>query len=739
MAPLRAILALSSVALATSLPAQVAPTPSPTTTADEDTVVLDVFKVSATTGQSYGASNMASATRMNTLIENVPQAISVVNANLLADIGSHSFDQAMRYTPGVTQRQNSPDGAVIRGLASNFSRYQDGYFAPSVAADMANIDRIEIIKGPSASIAGASESAGFLNYITKKPLFEDLRSVSVTMGSWNFLRTVVDVTGPVPGRDNMAFRVIGSHLNSDTFRDNERNRKTAIYPSFFWQINSDLELLVKVESVSNETPGGFGSAYLAPTFGVTANVIPVPANAKIKLGRWMPLNVNSSGMQDMGRKTTLDSALTVLTYRFNEILSLRQSGNYYSFGNNLYRNALADNFTYDANGDLFGTYGVRRDFARQYAYRFQGDAALNWEPIDGKLSIRALAGYEVARTRASNVAFQSINGVIPLNLLTPNFAQGIAAELRNTGNSNSKGGSFATFANAQIGVLDDLGIITAGIRRDQNKANWNRNNLTGGVTNIAKSPTVESPMVGLTIKPLKWVSIFGVYSNAGAAASTVSTFPGIPTTDPRQILVSVTPDTTNREFGAKFTFLDGNLSLGVSHFDTTQNNIVRGQTDPSFPGGSQNFVDSGNNSSGIEVSWAGELTEDFSVYGGYLNNKTSAPGFKPDGSQLELRGAPEHKIQMFGRYRIGSSTRGTLAVKAGVVHQTSVFGRASNTYSIPGATRLDLGLDYRTEKWSISTGVINVTDEIFPAFAVGQGSNTIDDPRNFQLTVDYKF
>jgi outer membrane receptor for ferric coprogen and ferric-rhodotorulic acid len=74
-----------------------------------------------------------------------------------------------------------------------------------------------------------------------------------------------------------------------------------------------------------------------------------------------------------------------------------------------------------------------------------------------------------------------------------------------------------------------------------------------------------------------------------------------------------------------------------------------------------------------------------------------------------------------------------------VVHQTSVFGRASNTYSIPGATRLDLGLDYRTEKWSISTGVINVTDEIFPAFAVGQGSNTIDDPRNFQLTVDYKF
>jgi catecholate siderophore receptor len=713
-------------------------TPAASDAAKAEALLLDVFNVAATRGQNYGASNMASATRMNTPIENVPQAINVVNANLLQDIGAYSFDQAMRYTPGVTQRQNSPDGAVIRGLASTFNHYQDGYFAPAVVTDMASIDRIEVIKGPSASIAGASESAGFLNFITKKPLFTDARSLSLTIGSWNFMRGVADVTGPLPGFSNVAYRVIGSYMNADTFRDNERIKKTAVFPSVHWKINRDLDLLVRVESVSNETPGGFGTAYFAPTFGATANLIPVPANAKVKLGQWMPLHVNSSGLPGMARKTTLGSVMTVLTYRLSDLLSFRQSGNYYTFSNDLYRNALADNFTYDSNGDLFGTYAINRSIAKQYAYRLQGDVALRWDPLGDTLTVRALAGYEVARTRGSSINYQSANSVIPINVAAPVFTTA-PSDLRNTGNSNSKGGSFATFANAQIGLFKEFALFTGGIRFDENKAGWNRNNLNGGVSNTATTPTIRSPLVGLTIKPFKHVTIFGVYSNAGAAASNVSTFPNLPATDARQILVSVTPDTTNREFGAKLTFFNGNLSLGVSHFDTTQNNIVRNQTDPSFPGGSRNFIDSGNNSQGIEVSVAGDLNEKLSLYGGYLHNETSAPGRKPDGGQLELRGAPDDKLQLFARYLLRKNTRGAIALKGGVVYQTSVYGRASNTYVIPGATRYDVGVDYRNQQWSFSTGIINLTDEVFPTFAVGQGSNTIDDPRNFYFSVNYTF
>jgi 3-hydroxybutyryl-CoA dehydrogenase len=151
---------------------------------------------------------------------------------------------------------------------------------------------------------GAKTGKGFHTY-TKKPLFSDRRAVDVTVGSWNFIRGVVDVTGAVPGYGNMAYRVVGSYVNSDSFRDNERTKKSAVYPSFTWRITKDTELLAQVASVSNFTPGGFGTGYLAPTFGATATRIVVPANARIQLRRWMPIHVNSSGAAGMGRNNDL--------------------------------------------------------------------------------------------------------------------------------------------------------------------------------------------------------------------------------------------------------------------------------------------------------------------------------------------------------------------------------------------------------------------------------------------------
>jgi hypothetical protein len=151
---------------------------------------------------------------------------------------------------------------------------------------------------------GAKTGKGFHTY-TKKKLFSDRRAVDVTVGSWNFIRGVVDVTGAVPGYGNMAYRVVGSYVNSDSFRDNERTKKSAVYPSFTWRITKDTELLAQVASVSNFTPGGFGTGYLAPTFGATATRIVVPANARIQLRRRMPIHVNSSGAAGMGRNNDL--------------------------------------------------------------------------------------------------------------------------------------------------------------------------------------------------------------------------------------------------------------------------------------------------------------------------------------------------------------------------------------------------------------------------------------------------
>jgi outer membrane receptor protein involved in Fe transport len=717
-----------------------AATPTDADMASDQVTKLDPFTVDATTGQSYGASNMASATRLNTPIANIPQTISVVNANLLADEHSWTFDQAVRYVPGVTQRQNSPDGAIIHGLsASSLNHYEDGYYAPAMETDMGDIDRIEILKGPSASVAGASESTGLINYITKKPQFTASNSINFTVGSWSFLRGVIDSTGPIPGFDTMAYRVVATFTNSDTYRDNEHIKKTSVYPSFLWKIDPKTTLFVKVDFADNIFPGGYETPYLAPTYGATATRIAVPANALITLGRWAPVNFNSSGFPGMQRQDTYGAFFAGLTHEFFDWLSVRQSLMYYSYTDDIFRSALADNMYYDASGNLMDTFQVAHSTSSTLSWRFQGDVAIHKEFFSDLISTKILFGYELARTRGEGLSFVSANNAIPINLLAPDYSQDVEANLVESGNSKSKGGSYAYFGNAQIGFFHDMGILTAGVRRDQNKAGWTLNLINNTVSNTPTTNVINSPMAGVTVKPLKWISLYAVYSDAGSAASTISTYPGIPTTDPRQILVVITPDTVNKEFGAKFTFFNDNLAIDVSHFQTTQNNVSRNQTDPSYPGGSKNFIDAGNITHGIEIDWAGNLTRQLSIFGGYVNDITQAPGSKPFGGVLELRGTPRDKVQTFLRYDFKKTAAGNLGVFGGVVHQTSVYGRAADTYKIPGATRVDLGFDFHHDKWFLQAGVVNVTNVIFPAFAVGQGSNTTDDPRNFYCTVGYKF
>ena len=240
----------------------------------DEIIKLNAFTVEATAGRNYGTSNLASATRLNTPAENVPQSITVVNANLIRDLAAHSYDQAIRYVPNVTQRQNVPNGSVIRGFLVG-NRYRNGFRVSGYESDMTNVDRIEIIKGPAASIAGASESGGYVNMLTKKPLFKAENSASLSLGSESFVRGQVDFTGPVADGHG-AYRFIAGHVQSDGWRDGERVRKTSLFPSFTWNLGPRTQWINEVEYVDALTPGGFGTPYAAAVLDGTPNPLVRP-------------------------------------------------------------------------------------------------------------------------------------------------------------------------------------------------------------------------------------------------------------------------------------------------------------------------------------------------------------------------------------------------------------------------------------------------------------------------------
>lgn len=705
----------------------------------EEIVKLDVFTVESTKGQGYGASNLASATRLNTPAENVPQTISVVNANLMKDIGAYEFDQAIRYTVGATPRQNAPDVAIVRGFIVG-NRFRNGFYMPRIATDIANIDRIEIIKGPSASIAGSSESGGLVNFITKRPQMQSAASITATVGSYSFYRATVDITGPIPNRDDMAFRLIGSATEGDTYRDNDHNAKTVVYPSFQWNLTDKTQLLLELELLQADYPPGFGAVYFAPVDpGAPFSTVAPPAGVtpKVQTGQFAPLTLNTSGEPGMHWKHDVTALFATLTHQFTDTFSVRQALLWYEFVDDHYWASVNNTLYYDANGEIYASRTMTNRWWDEVGLRLQGDLAYKQQFAENKFGLVFLAGYDIGDTEWD--LRQSGGTLQPMNLTHPTYGLPAVTPLAATNDSSGDNGSVGIFANTQISAFNDRVILTGGYRRDYNKEAHSVNHFTGATTTTPKTPTIDSPLIGLTVKPLSWMALYAVDSEAGAAQTTIPIYPGIPLTDPQQILATIEPVTTNQEFGVKMNFFDGNFTLNLAKFEIVQSDFVRPQTDFSAPGGQYRIIDQGVTADGFEIEWAGDLTKQLLVFGGYTNLKVTVPAVRPGGLDGEQRGVPRHKFQLFTRYNFAQAGDNGFSVRAGVVYQSSVWGIAQNTYRIDGATRWDIGADYKWKDWTFSFTVENLTDVIFVQAAVAAGSNTVDAPRTSYFTVSRKF
>lgn len=733
--------------LASAAEAQQASTSVPPRAANEQTVTLDVFTVREDSRRAYGSSNLASATRLNTPAENVPQSISIINEALLRDMGAFTYEQAVRYTPGVTQRQNVQNGSVIRGFIV-FNRYRNGFLVPNFETDLINLDRIEILKGPSASIAGSSESGGYVNFITKRPQNKKAVTASVMLGSRSFVRGTVDATGPI-GSTNMAYRLNAIQLNADSWRDHEKFRKTAVYPSFLWQVTKKTQVTVDLEYFKGLTSSGFSTPYIAPVNTVNqtgttstsqAVVIPPGVVPKFRLGQWAPMSLNSSGEPGMGQRTKLYSVFATITHQFNEIFFARQAVSYFDSTSTNYRGVVANFFAYNNSGEIIYQRNATRAHSEAQILRAQGDLVGTKKWLDEKIGATVLVGYDIGRSDSAGTTATA--PMEPINISNPVYGQQVRSALVRTVDNVSKGGSFGYFANAQLSAFRERIILTGGLRRDQSKATWTRNNFNGSVSNRPKTATVESPLLGITVKPLKWLAAYAVSSEAGAATRLVPIFPNIPLTDSRQILRTATPLTTNDEFGVKLTLLDGAFAINAAHYKILQVDNVRNNTSNDIinvPGGSQNIIESGNIAKGWEFEFSGSVTRAFALVGGYSFTETQAPGFKEDGrSPREIRGMPRHKFQAFARYDITSSQASGFSVRGGIVYQTSVWGIAENTYRVAGATRWDAGLNYRRKNWDYALTCENVTDVIFPQSPIAPGSNTVDAPRTYYVSATWK-
>lgn len=217
--------------------------------------VISDYESPAGPVKGYRATRSSSATKTDTAIRDIPQAISVVPASVLKDLGSTSVERALDFAGGVS-KQNNFGGLTlyeysVRGFTTS-EFYQDGFSAnrgyPSTP-DAANIERIEVLKGPAASLYGRGDPGGTVNIVTKKPQPAAFTTLQTSAGSRDRYRTALDVNTPLDDQGDVLSRINLAVEDNNSFRDHVDSKRVFVAPSLSWQLNPDTSLLVESEFV----------------------------------------------------------------------------------------------------------------------------------------------------------------------------------------------------------------------------------------------------------------------------------------------------------------------------------------------------------------------------------------------------------------------------------------------------------------------------------------------------------
>lgn len=211
--------------------------------------------------------------RTDTPLRDVPQSIDIRNQQLIEDIGGlQRTDDIAKTVAGVNMTWRGNGGTNIpilnfRGF-SNTSGYEnsdflkDGYRklgSISNTMDLANIEKIEFLKGPSSVLYGKTENlGGVLNFISKRPLISQDQKFDFTMGSDDFYRGSLDVGAPLNSSKKALFRLNAAIETSNNWRDFAHHETKFIAPIFSYQFENGDTFTALLDYTKTRMLGDFG-------------------------------------------------------------------------------------------------------------------------------------------------------------------------------------------------------------------------------------------------------------------------------------------------------------------------------------------------------------------------------------------------------------------------------------------------------------------------------------------------
>ncbi|MVN77970.1 TonB-dependent siderophore receptor [Hymenobacter sp. HMF4947] len=679
-----------------------------------------------------------------------PQVYATIGKELLTEQLVFSVDDATRNAPGL-QKMWEPTGRggdggsfyASRGFVVS-SQLRNGV-AGSVTStiDAANLEKLEVIKGPSATLYGSALTSygGLLNRVTKKPYETFGGEVAVSGGSYAFHRVSADVNTPLNKAKTLAFRLNTAYQYEDSWQNVGYAgfvKNLAIAPSLQFRPTDRLTINLDAE-VYRGTNVGKQLIYFS--YGDPIK------NLGFSRADQAPLDYRQSyqgpGLTQDSRSTNLFGQVRYrLSPSFTSTTYLTSSRSY-SQGYGPYFYLVSNTAATVGTANPITTPGLnslsRNDQSTQdsHSQTFEVQQLFNGDFQLGSLRNRVVLGLDFLRIDSNLDYFGGFIDAVKLGGPADSYRTFNANAVNAAYAANSpshylvttKVNTYSAFASDVLNLTDQLSVLAA-VRVDRYD---NKGGLFYSPVN-AYAQTAISPKFGLVYQPVKdRVALFANYQNSFTNQNSVFL-------DAQGGSNVTKPERANQvEGGVKLDAAGGRVSATVSYYDIRVQNILR-TTGYNAAGVALGVQDGTQWSRGAELNLTANPLPGLNIVGGfaynysiYVNTNDDVNGYRPaTASSPYLANAWVSYRQPEGPLKgLGLGFGGNYASDNKVVNSKSL-----GSFTLPEYTVLNASVFYDLQHYRFSAKVDNLTDK---HYWIGYTTMNAQKLRSIVGQVAYKF
>ncbi|MHC1480227.1 TonB-dependent siderophore receptor [Frateuria aurantia] len=694
-------------------------------------VALGAVTVAADDPHSYTVRSTPVSTGLDLSLRETPQTVTVISRQQMDDENIQTLDDVLSAVPGVSSFSYDNSGrTTYRARGFDITNYRiDGMLVNGSAAldgqgedfNMDLYENVQVVMGANGLMGGTGDPSATIYLQRKLPTETFGINASVTTGSWDKKRAMVDLNMPLTKDGRIRSRLVVSDENSGTFRERESVRRLGVLGSVAADLTSSTTLTLGVE-YNRTTNNGASWGTNVPIWYAdgsrthlsrSTNPVADWSVAKRSSTTWF-----GSLIQQLPNDWHLNLSFSQSHSDVYDNLGIakvnnaaKSTGGYAGFwnedGTGAYLNALhaeysdvRTNIDFNASGP-FQLFGREHQLVVGFSGYKDDETTYTFSAADGNCSIDGVTPYSACQYRATGLPiadWQTWDGSYAGFKTHRTYARTVDTIM-----------NYGLYTAAHFNLADRLKLILGG-----RISNYRTRTTTFSLEDVrTRSPAsgndqVWTPYAGL---------LFDLDQHHTLYASYTSVFN--PQGDDRDANNNILAPATGKSYeaGIKGAYFHDRLNTSIAYFTSKQNGVAEstGLTNDATGETIYRAVN-GVKAQGVELSASGRIGRSWNIMAGYTYTDTQGLSYRED---------PRNLFKVFTTYRLPGAWH-RLSVGGGVTIEGTTQWTVSpgrplgngkydtSNVTLGGYTLVNLMANYEiSRRFQVGLNIANLTNKVY--------------------------